>query len=108
MEARFFGFLPPGVERVAHARALGLDGEINQRGGAAEGRGFCAGLEIVAGGGAAEGHVEVRVNVNAAGKNEHAGGINYFFAGSGLQIRADFLDALAFDANRRRGASLLT
>ena len=39
MVARLLGLLPPGVERVAHARALGLDREIDQRSGPAEGRG---------------------------------------------------------------------
>ena len=42
-----FGLLPPGVERVAHARAARLDGEIDDAGGAAERRGAGAGLEIV-------------------------------------------------------------
>ena len=72
-----FGLLPPGVERVAHARAAGLDGEIDQRGGAAEGRGARAGFEIVARSGAAEGHVEMRVGVDAAGQQQHAGGVDH-------------------------------
>ena len=42
-----FGLLPPGVEGVAHAGAAGLDGEIDDAGGAAERRGASAGFEIV-------------------------------------------------------------
>ena len=42
-----FGLLPPGVEGVAHARASGLDGEIDDGGGASEGGGAGAGFEIV-------------------------------------------------------------
>ena len=61
------GFLPPGVERVAHARAAGLDGEIDERGGPAECSGASSGLEIVARGGAAERHVEMGMRVDAAG-----------------------------------------
>ena len=50
--------------------AAGLDGEIDDGGGAAEGRGARAGLEIVGGGGAAERHVEMRVHVDAAGHDK--------------------------------------
>jgi hypothetical protein len=70
------GLFPPGVERVAHARAFGLDGEIDDGGGAAEGRRARAGFEIVGGRGAAEGHVEVGVDVDAAGHHQHAGGVD--------------------------------
>ena len=66
-----FGLLPPGVEGIAHLRAFGLDGEIDDGGGAAERRGAGAGFEIVGGGGAAEGHVEMGVDVDAAGHHEH-------------------------------------
>ena len=62
-----FGLLPPGVQRVAHARAARLDGEIDDGGGAAESRGARAGFEIVGRSGAAERHVEMGVRVDAAG-----------------------------------------
>ncbi len=65
-----FGFFHPGVEGVAQRLAFVLNGEIDQRGGAAEGRGARAGLEIVGAGGAAEGHVQMRVHVDAAGDDE--------------------------------------
>ena len=67
MHGAALGLFPPGVERVAHARAARLDGEIDDGGGAAEGRGARAGFEIVARSGAAEGHVEMGVDVDAAG-----------------------------------------
>ena len=46
------------------------------RGGAAEGRGARAGFEIVGAGGAAEGHVEMGVAIDAAGEDVHAGGVD--------------------------------
>ena len=57
----------PDIERLAQGRALGLDGEIDVHGGAAEGRGLMAGEEVVGGDGAAERHVQVGVDVDAAG-----------------------------------------
>ena len=63
-----FGLLPPDVERIAHLHAARLDGEIDQRGGAAECRRARAGFEIVAGSGAAERHVQMRVDIDAAGQ----------------------------------------
>ena len=65
----------PGVEGLAEGLAFVLDGEIDQGGGAAEGCGAGAGFEIVGAGGAAEGHVEMSVHVDAAGKNVLAGGV---------------------------------
>src|SRR5882724_632268 len=67
------GFLHPGVERLAEGLALVLDGEVDEGGGAAESGGDSAGLEIVGAGGAAEGHVEVRVDVDAPRNDKHAG-----------------------------------
>src|ERR1035441_6024794 len=92
-----FGLFPPGVERGPHARAAGLDGEIHDAGGAAEGGGARSGFEIVGGGGAAEGHVEVGVGVNAAGQDVHAGGVDDGGGGVLGNAGADFLDAFAFD-----------
>ncbi len=92
-----FRLLPPGVQRVAHLGAAGLDGEIDDGGGAADGRRARAGFEIVAGCCAAERHVEMRVRVDAAGKQQHAGGVQHFVAGLGRNSRTHFLDGLAFD-----------
>ena len=66
----------PGIERLAQRLAFVLDGEIDQRGRPAESRGRCAGQEIVGAGGAAEGHVEVGMNVDAAGDDEQSGGVD--------------------------------
>ncbi len=91
------GFFPPGIEGVAHARAFGLNGEIDERGGAAEGGGFSAGFEIVGRSGAAEGHIEVSVDVNTARKEQQAGGINDAI---GIDCRdglGDVFDGLVFD-----------
>ena len=71
-----FGFFPPGVEGVAHFGAFGLDGEIDDGGGASEGGGAGAGFEIVGGGGAAEGHVQVGVDVDTAGHDIAAFGVD--------------------------------
>jgi len=64
------GFLHPGVEGLAERLAFVLDGEIDERGGAAKGGGNGAGLEIVGAGGAAEGHVQMGVDIDAAGNDE--------------------------------------
>ncbi len=69
------GFLHPGVEGLAERLPFVLNGEVDERGGAAEGCGDGAGLEVVRAGGAAEGHVEMRVDVDAAGDQQHARGI---------------------------------
>ncbi len=92
-----FGLLPPGIERVAHARAARLDGEIDNAGGAAEGRRAGAGFEIVGAGGAAERHVEVGVAVDAAGQHVHARGVDYTCDAVGGNAGADLYDGLAFD-----------
>src|SRR5260370_6238691 len=70
------GFLHPGVESLAQGLSFVLDGEIDERGGAAKGCGDGAGFEIVRAGGAAEGHVEVGVHVDAAGEHEVIGGVD--------------------------------
>ena len=62
------------------------------RGGAAEGRRARAGLEIVARRCAAERHVEMRVRVDAAGEQQHAGGVNDFVGSGGGNAGADFFD----------------
>jgi hypothetical protein len=53
-----------------------LDSEIDERCGAAEGCGNRTGLEVVGACGAAEGHVKVGVNVDAAGDNKKSRGLN--------------------------------
>ena len=64
------------IERLAQRRALGLDGEVDVRRRAAEGRRAVAGEEIVRGDGAAEGHVQVRMHVDAAGDDVLAARVN--------------------------------
>ena len=85
-----FGLLPPGVERGAHLGAAGLDGEIDNRRGPADGCGPRAGLEVVGGVGAAEGHVEMRVRVDAAGQKQQAGGVDDGFAAVARECRREF------------------
>ena len=63
-----------GVER---ALVLALEGEVDDGGGAAEGRRARAGLVVVAGGRVAEGVVQVGVAVDAAGQHQQAGGVNH-------------------------------
>ena len=76
-----------------------MNGEVDERGGAAEGRGDRAGLEIVGAGGAAEGHVEVSVDVDAAGEEEEVGGVDGVGGVFGLQIRGDGGDFAVGDAD---------
>ena len=63
-------FAHPRVERLAQLLAFVLNGEVDQRCGAAERRGPRAGFEIVGAGRSAERHVEMSVNVDAAGEHE--------------------------------------
>ena len=91
------GLLPPGVERRAHLRAPRLDGEVHNRCGSADGRGSGAGKEVIGGVRAAEGHIEVRVRVDAAGKDKKAGCIDDLFGGTWWDSCAYFLDGCAVD-----------
>ena len=70
------GPLHPAVERGIEALAEVLDREVDERRGAAVGGGDRAGLEVVGGRRAAERHVEVRVDVDAAGHDELARGVD--------------------------------
>jgi hypothetical protein len=70
------GFFHPGIEGLAERVAFVLDGEVDERGGAAKSGGDGAGLEIVGAGGAAKGHVEMGVDVDAAGDHQAAGGVD--------------------------------
>ena len=74
----------------------GLEGEVDDGGGAADGCGAGAGEVIVGGRGAAEGHVEVGVDVDAAGHQEEAGGVYEGVAG-GVNVRSYGGDLFAFD-----------
>ena len=56
----------PGIESGAQGLALVLDGEVDQSGGAAESGGARASFKIVRTGGAAEGHVEMGVDIDSA------------------------------------------
>ncbi len=101
------GFLHPGVESLAERLPFVLDGEVDKRGGAAESRRDGAGLEIIGAGGAAEGHVEMGVDINAAGDQQAAGGVDDaagVFDGKPRGEGADFLavDADVGDASIRR------
>ena len=77
--------------------SLGLDGEIDERGGAAKRRRARAGFEIVAGRGSAEGHVEMRVDVDAARQQQHAGCVDHAAGVLGGQRWRDVADLFAID-----------
>jgi len=79
--------------------AFVLDGEVDERGGAAEGGGDGAGLEIVGAGGAAEGHIEVRVDVDASGDYEHANGVDDARRVFRRELGGDGSDFIADDAD---------
>src|SRR5262249_12666063 len=91
------GFLHPGVKGVAEGLAFVLDGEVDQRGGAAKGGGGGAGLEIVGAGSAAEGHVEMGVDVDAAWEQEEIVGIDDLGGVLGRELRGDGGDFFAVD-----------
>src|SRR5439155_21136198 len=93
------GLFHPGVEGLAERLAFVLDGEVNERGGAAKGGGDGAGLEIIGAGGAAEGHVKMSVNVNAAGDDEAASGVEDAAGIFRGKLGGDGGDFVAGDAN---------
>ena len=66
----------PLVQRGEQRGALGLDGEVDDRGGAAPRRGAGAGLERVRRERAAERHLHVRVHVDPAGQHVLAGRVD--------------------------------
>src|SRR5205085_11545471 len=68
--------LHPCIKGSAQRLAFVLDGKINQRGGTAEGGRAGSGLKIVGAGGAAEGHIQMRVNVNPARHDIPVLGVN--------------------------------
>ena len=92
-----FGLLPPDVESVAHLHAARLDGEIDQGSGASEGRRARAGFEIVAGGGTAEGHVEMCVDVDAARQQQHAGRVDHPVGRADRDVGGNLADLFAVD-----------
>src|SRR5437588_208047 len=70
------GLLHPDIERFTQRLAFVLDGEIHERGRAAPGGSTRAGLEIIGAPGTAEGHVEMRVDINAAGEDVAVFGVD--------------------------------
>ena len=73
--------MPIGQGRV-HVAASVLHRHVDDGGDTAPRRGAGAGLERVAGQGAAERHLHVRVNVDAAGDDVLAGGVDHAVAAS--------------------------
>ena len=67
----------PRVERVPQRLSAVLDREVDDRGRAATGRRDRAGFEVVRGRRASEGHVEVGMDVDAAGDHVFAGSVDY-------------------------------
>ena len=66
----------PIVEAVPNRLTLDLHGEVDDRGGTTVGRGPGARLEVVRHVGAAEGKLEVGVDVDCAGDHQLAGGVD--------------------------------
>jgi len=91
------GLLPPRIERGAHLGSAGLDGEVNDCRGSANGRSPGAGLKIVGGVGAAEGHVQMGVCVDATGQQQEAGCIDDCVCGGGWNSPANLLDDRTVD-----------
>ena len=75
-EALAVGLGVPGGQAVLHHLAGALDGEVDDRRRAAEGRRPGAGVEGVAGGGAAERQLHVRVRVDPARDHVLAGRVD--------------------------------
>src|SRR5881396_316242 len=73
---RLLGLLVPGVEALAEALSGPLEGEVDHRGGPAEGRRPGSGAEVVRAERPAEREVEVRVRVHPAGHHVPVGGVD--------------------------------
>ena len=67
-------FLHPAIESLPETLAFELNGKIDQRSGAAISSRDGARLKIIGALGAAERHIEMRVNVDPAGEHEVTGG----------------------------------
>lgn len=95
------GLRVPGVEPLTDRAPHGLDGEVDDRGGAAPGGRPGPGLEGVGGVGAAERHLHVRMRVDAAGDDVLAGGVDGPVGGPALgrvrAVRGECGDAAALD-----------
>ena len=97
---RFRGrLLHPGVEGGAQGLAFVLDGEVDQRGGATEGGGASASFKIVGAGGASERHIEMGVDIDPAGEDILARGINQALGIFARQAAAERDHAAVFNRN---------
>src|SRR5579863_5773476 len=76
-----------------------LNREVDQRSSAAKGRGNGAGLKIVGGLGSAERHVEMRVDIDAARKQQMIAGIDGARSVFRRQLRRDGGDFATGDAD---------
>ncbi len=63
--------LPPGVQRIAHLRALRLNSEVHNRRCPSDGRSARARLKVIARRSPAKRHIEMRVRINAARQQQH-------------------------------------
>ena len=101
LPSAFFVHVFPGVmQRLAAV----LDREVDDRRRAAERRGARAGLEVVGRGRAAERHVHVGVDVDAAGQHVLAGGVDHLVdvGGGDVERHADDGDLLVLDQHVAR------
>ncbi|MNX93454.1 hypothetical protein D3C86_1256370 [compost metagenome] len=82
----------PDLQGVHQGLAALGHHEVDDPGGAADGRGPGAGLEVVGRDRAHEGHVQVGVDVDPAGEDVAAAGVDDPVAGSGVEGGGDRLD----------------
>ena len=87
-----------------HGVARGLQGEVDDGRGSADGCGDGAGAVIVGRNGAAEGHIEMGVNIDAAGHHQQTGGIDHACGPSAGMLGATCGNRLAVDRARRLAA----
>src|SRR5439155_19625744 len=91
---------PPLLERGPERPALRLDHEVDVTGRPAEGRRRLARLDVVDRHRAAEGHVEVRMRIDAAREHILAGGVDHP-VGRHVERFADQRDRLVLDVEIR-------
>ena len=95
-----FGLLPPRIERVAHLRALRLDGKVHNRRRPADRRRARARLKIIRRRRPAKRHVEMRMRIDPARQDEQSGSV-YDRVSLGIDARAHLANRAALNQHIR-------
>src|SRR5262249_47392241 len=107
------GSLHPRIESSAQGLALVLNGKVDQGRRATESRSPRASFKVVGAGRAAEGHVEMRVHINASGKDVLLAGVDDLsctlarkLCSEGLDLDAGNSDVARISIGRRNHTAI--